>query len=78
MELTSEYYSTLSDEAKERYESKVAKVGLKIDPYKLIRWDSNPDVIPDITWSDMMIYMTKTPSPYTGEGIKVCTHNGYR
>ena len=74
MELTSKYYSTLSDEAKERYESKVVKVGLKIDPYKLAHWNSNPDVIPDITWSDMMLYMTKTPSLYTGEGIKVCSN----
>jgi len=64
-----------SNKAKERYESKVAKVRLKIDPYELVWCDSNPDIIPRITWSDMIIYITKTPSPYTGEGIiEVCSN----
>ena len=55
--MTFEYYSTLSDEAKEQYESKVAKIGLKINPYKI---DSSLDIIPDI---DMMIYMMKLQVP---------------
>jgi len=70
MEAVSEYYLTLTGEVKKRYESKVAKAGLKIDPYKLESWSSNPDEIPDIAWSDIMVYMTETPSPYTGERIK--------
>ena len=71
MEAVSEYYLTLRGEVKKRYESKVAKVGLKVDPYKLESWNNNPDEISDIAWSDMMVYMTETPSPYTGEGIEV-------
>jgi len=35
----SEYLSSLSDEAKQRYESNVAGTGLSIDPYVIDDWN---------------------------------------
>jgi len=31
----------------------------------------NPENLPEVKWSDMMLYMVTTPSPYTREEIKV-------
>ena len=67
----SEYLSSLSDEAKQRYESKVAGTGLSIDPYVIDDWTQDPETIPRLAWSDVMLYMVSTPSPYTKEAINV-------
>ena len=52
---------------------KVAKNGLRIDPYAIPshQWQREPDVIPEVKWSDMFTYLVCTPSPYTQEELKV-------
>ena len=69
MEQVSEYFSLLSTEAKLRYEQKVAKVGLKTDPYVMPSdlWVEESPSVPNIAWSDMFLYMISTLSPYTTE-----------
>ena len=59
-----EYLQQLSSVAKHRYKEKVSLAGLKTDPYCI-------KLLPEISWSDVMIYMISTPSPYTGEAVKV-------
>ena len=73
MNVVSEYLNTLSAEAAKRYKDKVARTGLKDDPYSIAdcRWTETPESIPQVTWSDFMLYMISTPSPYTGQEIKV-------
>ena len=62
---------SLSSETRERYGSKVVSAGLAIDPYSISEWEEDPQDIPSVTWSDMVYYMTNTPSPYTREELKV-------
>ena len=76
MERTSEYFDDLSAEAKARYKQKLAKVGLKDDPYAIPNdlWVEEPPSVPKIAWSDMFLYMISTPSVYTKEEMKVWFH----
>ena len=69
----SEYFSSLSGEAKARYGAKVSGVGLNNDPYAIPAelWVTEPDCIPDVAWSDMFVFMIARPSEYTKEEIKV-------
>ena len=67
----SEYLCSLSDEAKKRYASKVVGTGLSVDPYVIDNWTQDPGTLPSLAWSDVMLYMVSTPSPYTKEAIKV-------
>ena len=71
MERKSDYFFDLSSQAKERYEAKVVSSGLSRDPYTIEDWIEAPEEVPDVGWSDMMLYMVSTPSPYTREEIKV-------
>ena len=74
MELKLEYFFKLSNESRqryERYEAKVTSAGLTIDPYSISNWEEEPTTIPNVKWSDMVLYMVSTPSPYTREEIKV-------
>ena len=71
MENVSEYVLSLMGESKKRYESKVTSTGLKVDPYSLSTWTEDPSMIPDVKWSDMMMYLVSIPSPYTRQEIKV-------
>ena len=73
MERKSEYFASLSAESQRRYESKVISSGLRTDPYAIDdrHWTETPERVPDVQWSDMMLYMIATPSPYTREEIKV-------
>ncbi len=71
MERKSEYFANLSVDAKLRYETKVTNAGLTQDPYAIREWTENPENLPEVKWSDMMLYMVTTPSPYTREEIKV-------
>ena len=71
MERKSDYFFDFSSQAKERYEAKVVSAGLKIDSYTIEDWNEAPEEVPDVRWSDMMLYMVSTPSPYTREEIKV-------
>ena len=72
----SEYFSNLSADAQRRYECKVISSGLSADPYAIDDryWTEVPKTFPDVQWSDMMFYMTVTPSPYTREAIEVKRH----
>ena len=46
--------------------------GLKVDLYSIERWHEDSEVFPEVnSGSDMMIYLTATPSEYTREAIKV-------
>ena len=73
MEQTSEYYSTLSSDSKARYTEKVTGAGLKTDPYMIPNesWTEEPVSVPQVSWSDMFLYMVSTPSPYTKQEMKV-------
>ena len=75
MSVLSEYYAKLSDESKRRYIEKMRSCGIRNDPYVIEneQWEESPDIIPRLTWSDFMLYMISTPSPYTKESIKVQT-----
>lgn len=75
MERFSQYFRDLSTAFKERYEQKVTSTGLKHDPYVIEDWCENPASLPDVQWSDLVVYMTTTPSQFTCEAIKVrnCT-----
>ena len=72
----SEYLLQLSFEARARFEAKILSVGLNVDPYHsaidLEQWSRNPEVLPKVQWSDVLLYMISTPSPYMKESIKVC------
>lgn len=67
----SEYLCSLSEDAKQRYESKVAGTGLTVDPYVIDDWTQDPETVPRLAWSDVMLYMVSTPCPFTKEALKV-------
>ena len=56
-----------SEDAKQRYESKVAGTGLTVDPYVIDDWTQDPETVPRLAWSDVC----STPSPFTKEALKV-------
>ena len=68
----SEYLKELSAISKQRYVEKVTLAGLNTNPYCLQdgEWKKNPERLTSLTWSDVMIYMVATPSPYTKESVK--------
>ena len=72
MQRISEYTQSLSAVSRARYESKVTSTGLNTDPYAIddSQWSTSPEAVPDLTWSDMVLHMISTPSPYTKEEIK--------
>ena len=70
MKRKSEYFTHLTDNSKDRYESKILACGLKVDPYAIENWTESPEFSPPVDWSDMMLYMVSTPSPHTRESIK--------
>jgi len=55
MEQTSKYFDDLSVETKARYKQKLAKVGLKDNPYVIPSnlWVEELPLVPKIAWSDM-------------------------
>lgn len=67
----SEYLLGLSTEAKQRYECKVVAAGLTEDPYVIESWTRDPEKLPRLARSDVVIYMVSTPSPHTKEVMKV-------
>ena len=53
---------------------KVSTVGLKTNPYCInnSEWErKSPELLPTVSWRDVMIFMVSTPSPYTSEAVKV-------
>ena len=71
MEQTSENFSSLSSEANEKYETQVVCAGHWVDPYRTENWTEAPEEVPDVRWSDMLLYMVSTLSPHAREKIKV-------
>ena len=71
----SDYVKNLSVTSRKRYVEKVVLAGIRKDPYCLVEkeWEKNPADLPSLAWSDIMIYMISTPSPYTKEAIKVAS-----
>ena len=69
----SEYICSLSDISRGRYEAKVTATGLDVDPYAIDAglWSHEPEVIPQLSLSDVMLYMVSKPSLHTKEAIKV-------
>ena len=61
----SEYFSNLTAGARKRYEVKVTSTGLSIDPYCIdeSEWSREPEIVPELCRSDVMLYMVSTPSP---------------
>ena len=61
----------LNDSGKNRYKEKLQVTEVKKDPYcySEAEMDSNPDKLPEIRWWDMLIYMTKTPTPSTMDNV---------
>ena len=64
MQAKSEYFESLLGKVRVRYEAKVLTAGLTKDPYSITEWVEEPTVTPDIKWSNFMLYMVSTPSPY--------------
>ena len=71
MEHKSEYFSALSAASRARYERKVIAAGLTTDPYCIEQWHEDLDSFPEVNWSDMIVYLTATPSENTREAMKV-------
>lgn len=71
MDRKSEYFSNLSATSRIRYETKVTSAGLSIDPYCIEQWCENLESFPEVHWSDMIVYLTATPSENTREAMKV-------
>ena len=73
MQRNLEHFANLTADAQGRYECKVISGGLSTDPYVIddCYWTATPEIAPDVQWSDTMLYMTATPSPYTREAIEV-------
>ena len=71
MERKSEYFSALSATSRARYERKVIAAGLTTDPYCIEQWHEYLDSLPEVNWSDMIVYLTATPSDNTREAMKV-------
>ena len=58
MEQKSPYFKSLSVESQKRCEEKVVTAGLETDTTTEAQvWMEEPEVIPDVNWSDMMLYM---------------------
>ena len=73
MKRVSEHFLGLSAESQARYTTKVTNAGLERDPYAIPSecWVAEPEKVPKVAWSDMFMFMIKTPSPYTREELKV-------
>ena len=57
MQRKSEYFSSLSASAKDKYERKEMATDLKVDPYSIERWHEDAEVFPRLlnSGSDIMI-----------------------
>ena len=65
-----EYKDGLSSDEKRRYEAKLSIVG-GLDPYEG-KWDWSDDVnlLPAITYPDIVNYLLFTPSPYSSDDLR--------
>ena len=69
----SEYFGSLSAEAKQRYENKLTVAGLSMYPYTMgeCQWTRESEDIPQLSLANVKLLMLSTPTPYTKEAIKV-------
>ena len=70
---TSKYFTSLSDEDKEGYISKLTLSDGQIlpDPYSLVEnWKNDVRSMPDISWGDVYNYLINTPSLFSKEALK--------
>ena len=56
METRKQKSKCLSVESQKRYEEKVAPASLKTGRTEAQLWTEEPEVIPDMNWSDIMLY----------------------
>ena len=59
----------LDGTAKERYLSKLSVIGGQ-DPYEILSWSEDPQILPKITYPDIVNYLLFSPSPYTMDDLK--------
>ena len=57
IEIMEQKSKSLSVKSQKRYEEKVVAAGLKTGRTEAQLWTEEPEVIPDINWSNMMLYM---------------------
>ena len=64
------YKDGLSIEEKQRYEAKLSIVG-GLYPYEeKLCWSQNVDILPSVTYPDIVNYLLFTPSPYSADDLK--------
>ena len=75
---TLKYYSTLSSGSKARCTENITEAGLKTDAYVIPNeaWAEEPVSVPQVSWSDMFLYMVST-SLYTKQEMMVCSYNHF-
>ena len=54
-----------------RYERKVIAAGLTTDPYSIEQWHEDMNSLPEVNWTDMIVYLTATPSENSYQAMKV-------
>ena len=57
IEIMEQKYKSLSIKSQKRYKEKVVPAGLKTNRAEAQLWTEEPEVIPDMNWSDTMLYM---------------------
>ena len=72
---TLKYHSTLSSGSKAE---NITEAGLKTDVYVIPNeaWTEEPVSVPQVSWSDMFLYMVST-SLYTKQEMMVCSYNRF-
>lgn len=64
------YKDGLTNEEKQRYEGKLSIVG-GLDPYEdKLSWSQDVNVLPTVTYPDIVHYLLFSPSPYTKDDLK--------
>ncbi|XP_077868344.1 uncharacterized protein LOC100366870 [Saccoglossus kowalevskii] len=67
-----EYEDRLPDDARVRYRSKIAVVGLEMCPNKIPanKWANNPKAWPNILYPDVYHYLIKFPRVYSSAAME--------
>ncbi|XP_041376642.1 uncharacterized protein LOC121389093 [Gigantopelta aegis] len=63
------YRDTLDTSVRLRYDNKLKLIDGN-DPYELKNWSDNVDILPGITYMDIVNYLLFTPSAYTADDLK--------
>ncbi|KAM9355584.1 uncharacterized protein KZ484_013676 [Pholidichthys leucotaenia] len=65
------YRDQLDPAEEQRYQQKLGLIGGK-DPYEIDveSWSSDPDLLPELTYPDIVNYLVFFPSPYTPDDLK--------